>query len=68
MMARAIQRIHPRPPSESLTFPGAHPWSLANGARTAQPTSMPRFMLNVVGKPMMIPWPMYDSEGENLPM
>lgn len=66
MMASAIQRIQPRPPSASLTLPGAQPSCLARGARTPQPTSMPRFIDSVVGKPMMMPCPMYDRDGEKL--
>ena len=30
------------------------------------PTNMPSVMAAVVGKPMMIPCPTYESEGENL--
>lgn len=66
MMASATQRIQPRPPSASLTLPSAQPLYLAKGARIPQPTSMPRFIDSVTGKPMITPWPMYESEGEKL--
>lgn len=64
MIANATQRIHPRAPSSvDDTGPGAQPAFFDKGESTAHPTSMPTFIETVTGKPMMMPWPIYDSDG-----
>jgi hypothetical protein len=50
--------IQPRAPVvEEETGPGAQPRCFDSGESTAQPTSMPRFIEMVTGKPIMTPCP-----------
>jgi hypothetical protein len=59
--------IQPRAPVvDEETGPGAQPRCFDSGESTAQPTSMPRFMAMVTGKPIMTPCPTYDNDGVNL--
>ena len=48
--------IQPRAPFvDEDTLPGAQPACFEMGERIPQPTSIPRFMDSVTGKPIMIP-------------